>query len=102
VLYLIDVSIDDRGFSLDELFAEWEKETEAVIGARQAGVVKTAFKVVGDRRVIAIMDIDSHDVLDDMFMGQLPLAHHIVINEITPIREYDTFAASVKRRFAPS
>ena len=100
MLYFIDVSVDDRGFSLEELFAAWEHETEAVIGAREAGVVKQAFKVAGDRRVLAIVDLPNHDVLDDMFMGQLPLSHHIVINEISPIREYDASAAALKRRFA--
>ncbi|MEM8784558.1 MAG: muconolactone Delta-isomerase family protein [Pseudomonadota bacterium] len=100
MLYLLDVSVDDRGLSLEALFTEWEKETEAVQGARSAGVVREAFKVAGDRRVLALIEAPSHDMLDDMLMGQLPLSHHIKINQILPLREYDAFAEALKNRFS--
>lgn len=72
-----------------------------MIGARNAGVVKHVFKIVGERRVMAFVEVPNHDVLDDMIMGQLPLAHHLEINMIAPVRDSDSFATAVKRRFAP-
>ena len=101
MLFLIDVNVNDRGLSLDGLFAEWEKETAAVIGEFQTGIVKHVFKVVGERRVMAFVDLPSHEALDDLLMGQLPLSHHLEINKIAAIRDYDNFAGAVKRRFAP-
>ena len=100
MLYLADISVDDRGLPLDELFDNWEKEAEAALGAMDAGLIKHLFKFVGDRRVMAIIEIDSHDMLDDILTAGLPMAHHLKFNEVAPIREYKNFAEALKSRFA--
>ena len=77
----------------------WEKETEAALGAMEAGVLVTAFKVVGQRRVLALLEIDSHDALDRIAMGGLPIAHHLEFKEVAPVREYKSFAEDVRARW---
>lgn len=58
-----------------------------------------AWKVAGQRLVIAIVNADSHDELDAILMAGLPMAHHLEIEEVLPVREYRQFAADLKRRW---
>jgi muconolactone D-isomerase len=51
--------------------------------------------------VIGIIDAVSHDELDQIFMAVLPIAHNLEFEEILPIREYESFASDVKRRWQP-
>ena len=64
-----------------------------------AGKLVSAYKVCGQRRVVAIVNADSHDELDAVFMAALPMAHHLEIEEILPVREYSRFAEDVERRW---
>lgn len=100
MLFLADISVDDRGQSLTELFDLWEKEADAALQAKSAGLIKSIYKVVGQRRVFAVIDAPSHDVIDDIAMAKLPMAHHLKFNSVMPIREYENFAKSLKNRFA--
>lgn len=86
MLFFLDISADSKDLSLDQLWDAWEAETDAAVGAIEAGLVKALHKVAGDRRVVAIVD-------------GLPMADHLVINELTPVRPYEEFAADVKARW---
>ncbi len=55
----------------------------------------------GDRRVIGILDVSSHDELDRIAMAGLPMAHMLTFEEIVPVREYTAFADDVRRRWQP-
>lgn len=100
MLYMLDINVEDRGLSLEQLFDLWEQEADAALQAKEGGLIKSIFKVVGQRRVIAIVDPADHDMADDILMAKLPMAHHLKVNSVTPIREYESFAASLKKRFA--
>jgi len=97
---MLDISVDDRGLSLDALFDIWEQEADAALAAKEQGLIKHIFKLVGERRVVPIVDAPDHDTLDDILTAKLPLAHHLKFNEVAPVREYASFAASLKKRFA--
>jgi muconolactone D-isomerase len=99
MLYFVDIVVDAKDMSLDELWDLWEKETEAAAGAKEAGMLVAIYKVVGQRRVIAILNAESHDQLDQIMMAGLPMSNYLVWKEIIPIREYTDFAADVKRRW---
>lgn len=99
MLFFIKARVDPKEMSLDELWDIWEKEAEAAMGAKAAGKLKAAYKVSGQRRVLAIVDADSHDELDRIFMAILPMAHYLEIEEVLPVREYEAFAADIKRRW---
>ena len=62
-------------------------------------MVKGLYKVAGQRRVIAILDVPDHEILDRVFMAGLPMADYLVFNEISPIREYTAFAEDIKARW---
>jgi muconolactone delta-isomerase len=99
MLFFLDISVDSKDLSLDQLWDAWEAETDAAVGAIEAGLVKALHKVAGDRRVVAIVDVPDHATLDRMLMAGLPMADHLVINELTPVRPYEEFAADVKARW---
>lgn len=70
-------------------------------GARgnRAGKVVGLYKVSGQRRVLGILDVESHDELDRILMAGLPMAHNLTMAEVLPVREYTAFAEDVKRRW---
>jgi muconolactone delta-isomerase len=101
MLYFIKVRVDHGGMTEDELWDIWEKETEAAMGAKEAGKVVSLYKVAGQRRVVGILDLDSHDELDQIALGGLPMKHVLEWEEILPVRAYEDFAKDVKRRWQP-
>jgi muconolactone D-isomerase len=64
----------------------------------EAGKNVSAYKVSGQRRVIGIVDVESHDELDQILMAGLPIAHYVEI-EALPVREYTAFASDVRQRW---
>jgi muconolactone D-isomerase len=85
---------------LDELWDLWEKDVAAARGAIEAGLVKGLYKVVGQRRVIAILEAPDHDTLDRIAMAGLPMANYLVFNSVTPLREYESFGQDIDNRWA--
>jgi muconolactone D-isomerase len=99
MLFFANVLIDPKNLSSEEMWNVWEKETEAAIGAKSSGKIVNLWKVAGQRRVLAVVDVESHDEMDQIFMGALPMAHYLEFEQILPIREYERFAADVKKRW---
>jgi muconolactone D-isomerase len=101
MLFHADFHVDyPASMSQKDLFSIWAREAEAALGAKKAGVVVDLWKCVGSRRVIAIVNVDSLDTLDQIMLD-LPImkehGHHVRV-DITPLRRYEDFAADVKRR----
>ena len=90
-------SLAPKDMSLDELWDIWEKEGEAAAAAKEALVV--VVKVVGQRRVIAIINAESHAQLDAIIMAGLPMANMLEVVEISPVRDYWKFQEDIKRRW---
>lgn len=99
MLFFVKVRVDPKEMSQDDLWDIWEKEAEAALGAIAAGKIKAAYKVSSQRRVVGILDLESHDELDRIFMAALPMARYLEIEEVLPVREYEAFAADVKGRW---
>ena len=99
MLVFADIRVNPKDMSLDELWDVWEEEAKATLEAMEAGKVVSAYKVCGQRRVVILLDMDSYDEMDRVLMAGLPLAHHLVIKEIAPVREYEAFASDVMQRW---
>jgi muconolactone delta-isomerase len=99
MLFFFKVRVDHSSMTADELWDAWEKEVGAAEGALSSGKIKSLYKVVAERRVMGIIDADSHDELDRMFMAGLPMAHVLEWEEITPVREYMSFGEDIRRRW---
>lgn len=101
MLFLLEFNVEyPATMSQKELFQMWAREAEAALGAKEAGAVVDLWKCVGQRRVVAVVNIDSHDTLDQILLD-LPImqehGQHVHI-DVTPLRRYEDFAADVKER----
>jgi len=97
VLIFVDVRVDPKELSQDELWEAWE-EANAALAAKEAGKLVAAYKVCGQRRVLGLLDVESFDELDQIWMAALPMARHLE-QEVLPVREYEAFADDVRRRW---
>jgi muconolactone delta-isomerase len=101
MLYHADFHIEyPASMSQKDFFSIWAREAEPALGAKKAGVVVDIWKCVGSRRVIAVVNVDSPDMVDQMLL-ELPImkAHgqHVQV-DVTPLRRFEDFAADVKKR----
>lgn len=82
-----------------DLFSTWTREAEAALGAKQAGVIVDLWKCVGERRVIAVVDVESHDMLDEILLTlpiMVEIGQHVDV-KVTALRRYEDFASTVNR-----
>jgi len=49
--------------------------------------------------VLIVIDVESHDEIDQALMAVMPPAHYEELEEIIPVREYERFAKEVRRRW---
>ena len=101
MLYHLDFRVEySDNMSQQDLFTIWAEEADAAIGAKQGGTVVDLWKCVGTRRVIAILDVPTPDILDQILFD-LPImkkmGQHVQV-EVTSLRKYEDFAADVKTR----
>ncbi len=101
MLFHLDFHVEyPASMSQKKLFAIWAEEADAALGAKKAGVVVDLWKCVGERRVVAVVEVESHDALDQILLD-LPImqqhGQHVHV-EVTALRRYEDFAADVKDR----
>jgi muconolactone delta-isomerase len=101
MLYHLDFHIEyPASMSQKDLFSIWAREAETALGAKKAGVIIDLWKCVGSRRVMAVVNVDSLDTLDQILFD-LPImkehGQHVQI-DVTPLRRYEDFIADVKKR----
>lgn len=100
MLVLVDVRVDPKELPQDELWEAWEEEANAAaLAAKDAGTVVALYKVCGQRRVLALLDVESRDELDRIWMAELPMARYLELEEVLPVRAHESFADDVGRRW---
>ena len=100
MLYLLDFEVESGPtMTQPDLFSIWSKEAETALEAKKAGVVVDLWKCVGERRVIAIVNVDSPDILDQiLFTLPIMKAMGQYVNvKVTSLRRYEDFAADVNQ-----
>ena len=100
MLFHLDFHVEyGAAMSQQDLFATWAREARAALGAKQAGVIVDLWKCVGERRVVVVIDVESHDALDEILLT-LPIKVEIgqfVDIKVTALRRYEDFADTVNR-----
>jgi muconolactone D-isomerase len=100
MLFHLDFHVEyGATMSQQDLFAIWAREAPVALGAKQAGVIVDLWKCVGERRVICIVDVESHDALDEILFTlpiMVEMGQHVDI-KVTALRRYEDFAATVDR-----
>ena len=99
MLVFVDLRVNPKDMSLDELWDIWEKEVKATLEAIEAGKVVSFYKVSGQRRVVGVMDVESTDELDQILMADMPIARYLEVKEVVSIREYEAFASDIMQRW---
>lgn len=100
MLFYIQMRWNIEGrLSQDELWDLEAKEGEYAKVAVSIGLVKSIYKVAGQRRVIAIVDLEDADALDRTIMGGLPMAQYLEFEAIWALREYEPFIEDVKKHY---
>ena len=101
MLYHLDFKVGyGSDMSQQDLFSIWADEGKAALAAKEQGAIIGLWKCVGTRRVIAIADLPSPDVLDQVLMD-LPImkrmGQHVDV-KVTALRAYEAFAEDVRSR----
>jgi muconolactone delta-isomerase len=101
MLYHADFHVEyPASMSQKDLFSIWAREAEAALSAKKAGLIIDLWKCVGSRRVVAIVNVDSLDMLDQILFD-IPImkehGQHVQV-DVTPLRRYEDFAIDVKKR----
>ncbi len=83
-----------------EFYGVWLKEAEAALAAKDAGVIKAIWKVAGKPEIIAVLEVESGDMLDTAVQG-LPLwklgySHIVKDIELIALRPYENWAEDLK------
>jgi len=82
-----------------QLMQIWKREAEAALPAVKAGTIKGLYKVSGKREVVAIIDVNSHEELDQI-LENLPIVKelgHSVTIDVIPIHPYENFYELIKK-----
>ena len=100
MLFLLDFHVEYAAdMTQKDLFKIWVDEAGAALGAKEAGVVVDLWKCVGERRVVAVVNVDAPDTLDQILFT-LPImkemGQHVDV-KVTALRRYEDFAADVKK-----
>ncbi|MEJ2776314.1 muconolactone Delta-isomerase family protein [Sulfolobaceae archaeon RB850M] len=85
--------------SQKELMEIWKREAEAALSAVKAGKIKGLYKVSGRREVVAIVDVNSHEELDEI-LETLPIMRelgHLVTVDVHAIHPYENFYELMKK-----
>lgn len=99
MLFFFKAVVKPKELTQDALWDIWEKEADAAMAKLKEGKMKFLYKVAGQRTVIGVIDVESHDEMDRTMMAALPMAHYIDFEEILPVRPYPNFAEDLKRRW---
>ena len=86
--------------SQKDFFSIWARAAQAALGAKKAGLVLDIWKCVGTRRVIAVVNVDSLDTLDQIPLDLPIMKEHgqQVRVDVTALRRIEDFATDVKKR----
>lgn len=97
MLFYVQMRWNHEGrLSLDELWEVEKRETEAAQETIDEGMVKGLYKVAAQKRVIAIVDVESPDELDRTALGRLPMREYLEFEQVWALRDYEGFAKDVR------
>lgn len=100
MLYFLDFQVEyGSNMTQQDLFEIWSQEADVALAAKQEGTVVELYKCVGERRVIAIVEVDSPDTLDQILFT-LPIMKKMgqyVQVKVTSLRRYEDFAKDVQK-----
>jgi muconolactone D-isomerase len=77
----------------------WDLEIEEAEAAKDGFKVIGTYKVAGQRRVIAIVEIETAEELDRTILDRLTLREYLEFEAIWPLRSFDGFLDDCRTHF---
>ena len=77
----------------------WDMEVEEGPAAAAHFKVVSMYKVAGQRRVIAIVDMEPAEALDRTILGWLPMREYLEFEAIWPLRTFEGFLEDCRTHF---
>ena len=100
MLFYVQMRWNHEGrISLEELWDVEALETEHAKETIDSGMVFGIWKVAAQKRVIAVVDVESIEELDRTALGRLPMREYLEFEVVWPLRDYLGFAEDVKKRY---
>lgn len=93
LLYLMKFTVEYQGYTQKELIENWIKEAERAMASKEKGALKQIWKVVGERQVLAVLQLPPQHM--DLASFSLPMMKAMgeqIQMEISPLRPYEGFA----------
>ena len=101
MLFKLDFTVEyNETMAQQGLLGIWAEEANAALEAKSAGVVGDLWKVVGERKVLVIVEVETPDDLDRILFD-LPIMQkmgHLVQVDVKSLRRYEDFADDEKER----
>lgn len=89
-----------ENLSNKDFFEVWRQESVAAIEAVKAGAIKAIWKVAGEYQVIAVLEVDNGDQIDEIVhslpIWRLGYAHIVPKITFKPLRPYENWAEQLK------
>ncbi|MGF1647984.1 MAG: muconolactone Delta-isomerase [Kineosporiaceae bacterium] len=100
MLFYVQMRWNHEGrISLEDLWEVEEQETAHAKETIESGLVVGIWKVAAQKRVIAVVDVESIEELDRTALGRLPMREYLEFEVVWPLRDYLGFAEDVKARY---
>ncbi|MET0896809.1 MAG: muconolactone Delta-isomerase family protein [Mycobacterium sp.] len=90
--------VEDR-MSFDEV---WRRQVEEDRVVRESIGLVGIWKVAGQKRVLAIVEVDDADQLDRVVMSKLPLREYLEFETVWPLRSFANFIEDCRTGFLDS
>lgn len=89
-----------ESLSNQEFFEIWRQESVAAIEAVKAGAIKAIWKTAGEYQVIAVIEVENGDQIDDIVhslpIWRLGYAHIVPKITFKPLRPYEHWAQQLE------
>ncbi|MCC7372675.1 MAG: hypothetical protein IT306_29955 [Chloroflexi bacterium] len=100
MLFYVQMKWNHEGrISLDELWDVEAQEAEHAKETIDSGMVVGIWKVAAQKRVIAVVDVESIEDLDRTALGRLPMREYLEFEVVWALRDYLGFAEDVKKHY---
>jgi muconolactone D-isomerase len=77
----------------------WDMEVQEGSAAMAHFKIVAMYKVAGQKRVLAIVDMESAEALDRAILGHLPMREYLEFEAIWPLRSFEGFLEDCRTHF---
>ncbi|MGW5646088.1 muconolactone Delta-isomerase [Saccharopolyspora sp. NPDC003752] len=100
MLFYVQMKWNHEGrISLDEIWDVQADETALAQQTVDSGMTVGIWKVAAQKRVIAVVDVESIEELDRTALGRLPMREYLEFEVVWPLRDYAGFGEDVKAHY---